>query len=61
MADRLTQLQDAVNSVSNLGLLVSVFSFPKVKQESKRGLKNNPASGERTEARLPQKAPVATA
>ncbi|MBW04766.1 Mediator of RNA polymerase II transcription subunit 21, partial [Eschrichtius robustus] len=36
MADRLTQLQDAVNSVSNCTRLISVVFFPEGKQGRKR-------------------------
>lgn len=49
MADRLTQLQDAVNSVSNCTRLVSVF-FPEGKQVRKRDLGGKLGSGERLTA-----------
>lgn len=59
MADRLTQLQDAVNSVSNCTRLISVVFFPEGKQGRKRQQARQRAklgSGEWTEAGLQHQA-----
>ena len=56
MADRLTQLQDAVNSVSNCTRLIPSSSFPRESMAEKEVWGTKLGSGEWTEAGLQQQA-----